>query len=145
MDSGTKQKTAASARAPLRPLSPFLQIWRWNLTMAASITHRVTGVGLAGGTLLLAWWVVAAASGPEAYALFARVAGSPIGEAVLFGFVWALAFHLFSGIRYLFWDLGYGFAVKTAFRTGALVYVLSVIVAVAVFALGYMAKTGGAS
>ncbi len=137
MDSANK-KTIAKPR----PLSPHLQIWRWNVTMAASITHRVTGVALTAGTLLLAWWVIAAASGPDAYERFARVAAHPIGEAVLFGFVWALAFHMLNGIRHLFWDVGYGFAVKTAFRSAALVYVLSVVIAVAVFWLGYMAKGG---
>ena len=110
--------------------------------MAASITHRATGMALAAGTLLLAWWVIAAAGGPDAYETFARVANHPIGMAVLFGFIWSLSFHLLNGIRHLFWDVGYGFAVKTAFRTGALVYVLSLVIAVTVFALGYMAKGG---
>jgi succinate dehydrogenase / fumarate reductase cytochrome b subunit len=137
MDSANK-KTAAKPH----PLSPHLQIWRWNVTMAASITHRATGVALAAGTLLLAWWVWAASSGPDAYETFARLAGTPLGEAVLFAFVWALAFHMLNGIRHLFWDVGYGFAVKTAFRTGAAVYLLSIVIAVAVFALGYMAKNG---
>lgn len=137
MESANKQTAARP-----RPLSPHLQIWRWNVTMAASITHRVTGMALAAGTLLLAWWVIAAASGPDAYETFARVAGHPLGEAVLFAFVWALSFHLLNGIRHLFWDLGYGFAVKTAFRTGVLVYVLSLAIAVTVFALGYIAKGG---
>ena len=113
--------------------------------MAASITHRATGMFMKLGVLVLAWWIIAAAYGPDAYDVFARVAGSPICEAVLFLFVWALAFHMLNGIRHLFWDVGYGFAVKTAFRTGALVYVLSVVIAVAVFALGYMAKTRGYS
>ena len=138
MESANKQPAARA-----RPLSPHLQIWRWNVTMAASITHRATGMGMKLGVLLLAWWIIAAAMGPDAYAVLARVAAHPIGEAVLFGFIWALAFHMLNGIRHLFWDMGYGFAVKTAFRTGAAVYVLSVVIAVAVFALGYMAKTGG--
>lgn len=111
--------------------------------MAASITHRATGMAMKLGVLLLAWWIIAAAMGPDSYAVFARVAAHPIGETVLFGFIWALAFHMLNGIRHLFWDVGYGFEVKTAFRTAALVYVLSVVIAVAVFALGYMAKTGG--
>jgi succinate dehydrogenase / fumarate reductase, cytochrome b subunit len=139
MDSGTKQQAAAHKR----PLSPHLQIWRWNVTMAASITHRATGMAMKVGVLVLVWWIIAAAIGPDTYAVFARVAGSPIGEAVLFLFVWALAFHMLNGIRHLFWDVGYGFAVKTAFRTGVLVYVLSVVIAVTVFVLGYMAKTDG--
>src|SRR5882757_3153001 len=97
-----------------RPLSPHLQIYRWPLTMAASITHRATGMALATGTLFLAWWLIAAASGPAAYAVFTNVATSLIGEIVLFGFVWPLSFHLLNGIRHLAWDLGYGFKVTTA-------------------------------
>src|SRR5271169_6259674 len=92
-----------------RPLSPHLQIYRWPVTMATSITHRATGVALSAGTLLLAWWLIATASGPEAFATFQNLAANPIGEIVLLGFVWSLAFHLLNGIRHLAWDLGYGF------------------------------------
>ena len=108
--------------------------------MAASITHRATGIALAAGTLLLAWWVIAAAMGPDAYETFQRVASHPLGMVVLFGFIWSLSFHLLNGIRHLFWDVGYGFAVKTAFATGVLVYILSLALAVAVFWMGYMAR-----
>lgn len=92
-----------------RPLSPHLQVYRLPLTAVASITHRATGVGLGFGTLLLTWWLVAAASGPEAYANFQWFAGSIIGILVLFGFTWALCFHLLNGLRHLFWDAGWGF------------------------------------
>jgi succinate dehydrogenase / fumarate reductase cytochrome b subunit len=110
--------------------------------MAASITHRVTGVGLAGGTLFLAWWLMAAASGPDAYAVFARVAAHPIGQIVLFGFLWALCFHMLNGIRHLAWDLGYGFKVPTAKLTAALVYAGSVLLAAGAFAIGMMVRGG---
>jgi succinate dehydrogenase / fumarate reductase cytochrome b subunit len=122
------------------PLSPHLSIYRWPITMAASITHRATGMALAAGTLFLAWWLIAAAAGPEAYAVFAAAAANPLGQIVLFGFVWALAFHLLNGIRHLAWDMGYGFRVPTAKLTAALVYGGSVLIAVAVFALGYGAE-----
>src|SRR3954469_25219148 len=88
-----------SARPHGRPLSPHLQIYRWPLTMAASITHRATGMALAAGTLFLAWWLIAAASGADTYAVFADIAGSILGEIVLFGFVWSLTFHLLNGVR----------------------------------------------
>src|ERR1700733_10423515 len=110
-----------------RPLCTHLTIYRWPVSMATSITHRVTGVGLSAGTLLLAWWLIAAASGPEAYQTFSHLAATPIGQLVLFGFVWALAFHLLNGIRHLAWDMGYGFGVPTANATGWLVIVLSVV------------------
>ena len=120
-----------------RPLSPFLTIYRWPVTMATSITHRMTGIALSMGTLLLAWWLIAAASGPEAYATFSHLAASWPGQIVLFGFTWSLAFHLLNGIRHLAWDMGYGFAVPTANRTGWLVIVLSVLLAAGAFALAY--------
>ncbi|HTQ14984.1 MAG TPA: succinate dehydrogenase, cytochrome b556 subunit [Rhizomicrobium sp.] len=124
-------------RATNRPLSPFVSIYRWQVTMAASITHRVTGMALAAGTLLLAWWLIAAASGPDAYAVFQHAAATPLGWLVLFGFVWALTFHLLNGIRHLAWDLGYGFSLPAANTTGVLVYVLSILIAVAVFAYAF--------
>ena len=124
-----------------RPLSPHLQIYRWPVTMATSITHRMTGMALSAGTLLLAWWLIATASGPEAFAAFQTLAASPIGEIVLLGFVWSLAFHLLNGIRHLAWDLGYGFDLHTANRTGILVITLSVFVAIGVFVFAY--KHGG--
>lgn len=125
-----------------RPLSPHLQIYRWPVTMATSIVHRATGVALAVGTLFLAWWLIALATGPDAYDTFQTLAGSPLGELVLFGFVWSLAFHLLNGIRHLAWDMGYGFAVPTANKTGVLAIALSVLVAIGIFMLGYAAKTG---
>ena len=92
-----------------RPLSPHLQVYRWTLTMALSIVHRATGVALYFGTLLLAWWLIAAASGPGAYANVQACTGNIIGKLVLFGYTWALMHHLLSGLRHLVWDLGYGF------------------------------------
>jgi len=92
-----------------RPLSPHLQIYRLTLTMVMSIVHRATGAVLYVGTLLLAWWLLAIASGPNAYLTFQSVAGSWIGRLVLFGYTWALIHHMLGGIRHFLWDLGYGF------------------------------------
>jgi succinate dehydrogenase / fumarate reductase cytochrome b subunit len=125
-----------------RPLSPHIQIYRWPITMAASITHRATGIALTAGTLFLAWWLIAAASGPDAYAVFAAVAGHPVGKIVLFGFLWSLAFHLLNGIRHLAWDVGYGFKVPTAKLTAVIVYVASLLLAVGAFVLGIMVSRG---
>lgn len=104
----------AAPRQVERPLSPHLQIYRFTITMTLSIVHRITGAGLYLGTALLAWWLLAAAAGPDAYATFQSVAGSWIGQVVLFGFTWALIHHLLSGIRYLFWDAIVAFELKTA-------------------------------
>jgi succinate dehydrogenase / fumarate reductase, cytochrome b subunit len=92
-----------------RPLSPHLQIYRWPLTMTMSILHRVTGAALYVGTLLLAWWLVAAASGPQALSTVQWVMGSPVGLLVLLGYTWALMHHMLGGIRHFVWDLGYGY------------------------------------
>jgi succinate dehydrogenase / fumarate reductase, cytochrome b subunit len=92
-----------------RPISPHLQIYRPMLTMMMSIAHRITGAALYFGTLLLAWWLLAAASGPNAYAMFQAVASSFIGRVVLFGYTWALIHHMLGGIRHLIWDTGHGF------------------------------------
>ena len=92
-----------------RPLSPHLQIYRWMLTLAMSIVHRITGIGLYFGSLLLAWWLIAAASGPNAYGRVQWFMGTTIGLLILFGYTWALLHHMLGGIRHLIWDMGYGF------------------------------------
>jgi succinate dehydrogenase / fumarate reductase, cytochrome b subunit len=91
-----------------RPLSPFMT-YRWTLTMAMSIVHRITGIALYAGTLLLAWWLIATASGPGAYANLQAFTSSWIGRIIVFGYTWALIHHMLGGIRHLIWDLGYGF------------------------------------
>ena len=96
-----------------RPLSPHLQIYRWPITMTMSILHRVTGGALYFGTLLLAWWVIAAAAGPGYFETANAVFGSWIGRLVLFGYSWALIHHLLGGLRHFVWDFGAGFS-KTA-------------------------------
>ena len=110
--------------------------------MVASVAHRATGMALAAGTRFLSWWLIAAASGPEAYAVFARLAANPVGEIILFGFLWSLAFHLLNGIRHLAWDIGYGFRVSTASLTAAVVFVGSLLLAVGAFVVGFMVKAG---
>jgi succinate dehydrogenase / fumarate reductase cytochrome b subunit len=106
--SDTSDKTV-NGEIHQRPLSPHIQIYRWTLTMFLSILHRATGVALYAGTLLLVWWLMAAATGPEAFALFQGVAGSWIGRLVLFGYTWALFHHMFGGIKHFIWDTGAGF------------------------------------
>lgn len=78
------------------------------LTMMMSIVHRITGAALYLGTLLLAWWLIAAASGPNAFAVAQGVAGSFIGRLVLLGYTWALIHHMLGGLRHFIWDFGYG-------------------------------------
>ena len=100
----------AETRMPVeRPLSPHLTIYRLTLTMMMSIVHRITGAALYVGTLLVAWWLIAAASGPNGYATVQWFMGSWIGRLMLFGYTWALIHHMLSGLRYLIWDTGRGF------------------------------------
>ena len=99
----------AEARAPVqRPLSPHLQIYRLTLSMMMSGLHRITGLALCAGMVMLTWWLLAAAAGQNAYGTFEVFATSWIGRLILFGFSWALLHHLLGGLRYLIWDLGYG-------------------------------------
>jgi succinate dehydrogenase / fumarate reductase cytochrome b subunit len=101
-----------------RPLSPHLQVYKPQLTSVLSISHRATGIALAVGTLLLVWWLVAAAAGGEAFDTARGFFGSWFGILVLFGFSYALMYHLCNGIRHLFWDAGYGFELETAYKSG---------------------------
>jgi len=123
-----------------RPLSPHLQTYRWTLTMALSIVHRVTGVALYVGTLLLAWWLIAASSGPTAYANVEAFMSSFLGRLIVFGYTWALMHHMLSGIRHFVWDLGYGFKAneREALSWAALVggIVLTVLVWIFAYAVG---------
>jgi succinate dehydrogenase / fumarate reductase cytochrome b subunit len=109
------------ANRPNRPLSPHLQIYRWQLTSVLSILHRATGIALSVGALYLATWVMYAASSPKAYALFQSFNGSIAGRIVLGGWLFAAFYHLCNGIRHLFWDAGYGFELKDAYRSGWIV------------------------
>ncbi len=125
-----------------RPLSPHLQVYRPQITSTLSILHRLTGVALAAGTLLLTYWLVAAASGPEAFAAAQGLIGSFIGRLLLFGWSLALFYHLCNGIRHLIWDAGYGFEIEAATRSGWIVVGASAALTLATWALGY-AMMGG--
>ncbi len=128
-------KTAAD-----RPLSPHLQIFRPIVTMVMSILHRITGAALYFGMALLAWWLIAAASGPRYFRFVNGLAGSIPGQIVLFGFTWALIHHMLGGLRHFVWDLGYGFELKTADRMAWATIVGSVSLTVLVWIVGYMVK-----
>ncbi|MBO9375273.1 succinate dehydrogenase, cytochrome b556 subunit [Sphingomonas histidinilytica] len=108
------------SRNPGRPLSPHLTIWKWGPHMAVSILHRATGVGLAiVAGLAFVWWLVAAASGPDAYAAFYKVATSWFGYLVAIGLTWSFFQHLFSGLRHFVLDIGAGYELKVN-KTGSI-------------------------
>jgi succinate dehydrogenase / fumarate reductase cytochrome b subunit len=125
-----------------RPLSPHLQIYKWQITMVLSISHRATGLALSAGTLLLVWWLVALARGPEAFASAQGLIGSWVGRVLLLGWTFSLFFHLANGIRHLFWDAGYGFEIKTTTVSGWTVVVASVALTVIAWVAGLAAMPG---
>ncbi len=110
-----------------RPLSPHLQVYRLQLTSTLSILHRATGIALSAGVLYLTAWVVCASGSYEVYAKFQAFNSSIVGRIVLGGWLFCLFFHLFNGIRHLFWDVGYGFEIKDAYRSGWLVVAASLV------------------
>ncbi len=125
-----------------RPLSPHLQIYRPMLTMTMSIVHRITGAALYFGTLLVAWWLIAAAAGPNAFATVQGFADSLIGRLILFGFTWALLHHLLGGVRHLIWDAGYGFGPREREFLTLAGLIASVGLTVLIWILGYLALGG---
>ncbi|MFP3942847.1 MAG: succinate dehydrogenase, cytochrome b556 subunit [Alphaproteobacteria bacterium] len=135
--------TSESGAGDNRPLSPFLWHWRWHLSMLTSILHRIMGVALSFGMIFLAAWFVSAAMGPEAYAVFQRAAGHPIGLVVLFGFTFAAVYHTISGIRHLCWDAGIGFGREKLWPVSVLVIFSAVAVTVLIWVAAY-AWRGGA-
>ncbi len=123
-----------AAKPPVRPLSPHLQVYRLPLAAWLSITHRMTGVGLTIGTLLLTWWLASAAYGPDAYETATDFMGSPLGYLMLFGFSVALFYHLCNGIRHLLWDMGKNFTIAQTNAGNAIVLIgTAVLTAVAWF------------
>ena len=107
--------------------------------MMLSITHRATGIALAVGALLLVCWLLALASGPAAFADVQAFLGSWIGRLLLFGWTWALMYHLANGIRHLFWDAGLGLELPAAQASGYAVIVVSVAATLGIWVAGYMA------
>ena len=121
-----------------RPMSPHLSVWRWHITMATSIAHRVTGVALYVGALIAAAWAVALADGPQAYAAFQALLGSPLGLVVMFGLTVSFFYHLANGVRHLVWDAGHGLDVKSANASAAFVFAFAAAASVAIWVIAAM-------
>ena len=132
----TVGRAARAVRAP--PMSPHLQVWRWHVTMAASIATRATGVALYVGALIATAFAVCLASGAEAYGRYLAVMGSPIGKLVLFGLTVSVFYHLAAGLRHLAWDgPGKGFQPRTANATAIAAFAFGIVAAVAVWAYAF--------
>jgi succinate dehydrogenase / fumarate reductase cytochrome b subunit len=121
-----------------RPLSPHLTQWRWHLTMATSILHRASGVALYVGALIAAAWAVSLACGPETYAGFKGLLGSPLGKLVMFGLSAAFFYHLANGVRHLVWDAGHGLDVKSANASAVVVLAFTAAATLATWVIAAM-------
>lgn len=125
---------------PARPLSPHLQIYRPMINMVMSIMHRITGVALYLGTLLLAWWLVAVATGPDYFNYVNGWLSSPIGYLVLLGYTWALMHHMLGGVRHLIWDTGRGFDLATVDKLSWGTIIGSLLLTVVIWGFALKAK-----
>ncbi len=123
-----------------RPLSPHLFIYRPMLTMMLSVVHRGTGMVLYFGTILLAWWLIAAGTNEAYFTFVDNLAGSWIGRLILFGYTWALIHHACGGVRHFFWDTGYGFSPEVREWAARFTVVASVTLTIAVWIIGYVVR-----
>ena len=127
-----------------RPISPNIQlnggVWRWHLTMVASILHRATGVALYVGAFVLMVWALALASGPDAYSAFTGYTGSWFGKVGFVVLTLCAFYHLGNGVRHLVWDAGYGFAPKTATQSAGWVMAFAAVATIALWVV--IARTG---
>ena len=122
------------------PLSPHLQIYRWQISSLLSIAHRISGVINLLALVLIFFWLILLSLGENNYELFLLIINSFFGKFILIGFTWSMSFHLLSGVRHLAWDLGYGFEIKTANISGIIVIITSLVVTVIfwLFARGFI-------
>jgi succinate dehydrogenase / fumarate reductase cytochrome b subunit len=123
-----------------RPLSPHLQIYKPMLTMTMSIVHRLTGVALFFATVLLAWWLIAAAAGPAYFDFVEGILTSFIGRLVLFGCTWALIHHTLGGLKHLLWDTGRGFDLHMIEKFAKASIIASIVLTFAVWAIAYAVR-----
>ena len=121
-----------------RPLSPHLQIYKPQLTSILSILHRATGIALSMGSIILVFWVIALTLGDTTYTLYLNVINNWFGKLILFGFTFALFYHLSNGIRHLFWDAGYGYDLKQAYMSGSLVILFSLTLTILTWILVFL-------
>ncbi|CAN7508509.1 succinate dehydrogenase, cytochrome b556 subunit [Rhizobium sp. LjRoot258] len=123
-----------------RPLSPHLQIYKPIPTMVMSIVHRITGGALYVGTLLVAWWLIGAATGQGYYDWVNWILGSIVGKLVLLGYTWALLHHMVGGFRHFVWDLGYGLDKEVSTKMAQASIVVSLCLTVLVWVIGFLIR-----
>jgi succinate dehydrogenase / fumarate reductase cytochrome b subunit len=132
--------TGTAPKTRPRPLSPHLDIYRFTLTMAMSIAHRITGVGLYIGVLLLAWFLIATSTDAAHFAVFSGFIHSIIGRLVLFGFTWSLFHHMLGGLRHFVWDAGYGLDDPEREQLAQATLVGGIALTLIVWAIGYAVR-----
>lgn len=125
-----------------RPLSPHLSVYSPQLTSVLSITHRITGVVLSLGVVLLSVWLVALSNGADAYASISGMIGAWYGQIILFLFTAALYYHLCNGVRHLFWDAGYGFELETVYASGKAAVAVSVVLTLITWGIAIASGSG---
>ena len=125
-----------------RPLSPHLQIYKWQVQMVTSILHRATGIALAVGTLMVLWGLLSLAAGEDAFNQFKVCMSSPLGMILMIGWTWSLFFHLCNGIRHLIQDAGAGYAIAQFVRSCWLSVIISIVLTLLIWA--YVLTAGGA-
>ncbi len=130
------------AKLVRRPVSPHIGIYRWPITMVASILNRATGIALSVGSLLLVWWLVAAAAGPQAFARVQAFVASPVGLLLLLGWTASLFYHLFGGIRHLVWDTGRGLSKPSLNPMTWVILALTALATAGVWVAGYVTMVG---
>ena len=118
------------------PLSPHLQIYRWQISSLLSIIHRITGILNLLGLIFISAWISSAGIGENLFEYFLVFLKSFIGKFILIGFTWSMSYHLLSGIRHFFWDLGYGYEIKTANISGIIVIASSLLLTVFLWLIG---------
>ena len=123
-----------------RPLSPHLSIYKPIPTMVMSIMHRITGVALYAGTILVAWWLIAAASGESYFDMVNGFFGSFFGRLILFGYSWALMLHMLGGLRHFFWDFGFGYQKETSTMLAKATLAGSILLTILIWIVGYMVR-----
>jgi succinate dehydrogenase cytochrome b subunit len=136
----SKSPATRQATRRQRPLSPHLSVYRPQITMTMSIVHRITGAALYFGTLLVAVWLMAAASSPESYDRVNWAFGTWLGQLILFGYTWALMHHMLGGVRHLIWDTGAGLEKHTASRIAWATLAGSIPLTVLIWVVGYMVR-----
>jgi succinate dehydrogenase / fumarate reductase cytochrome b subunit len=128
---------------PGRPLSPHLQVYKWQVQMVTSILHRATGIANVVGSLLIVWGVVALAAGADAFATFRGFVGSPLGMILLLGWTWTVCYHLLNGIRHLVQDTGAGYAITSFVRSSWTTIIGSLLLTALIWA--WVLMSGGAA